>query len=217
MMTGQRIRLLVVDHHAVVCSGLSAILDGYPDFHVIGHGQNAAEAIHLCTQYHPDVICIDISLPGETSGVEVIHKMHQINALTRIVVLTNLAEGSIVYQAMQAGATSYLLKSISADELADAIRDAHQGQSTLSPEITQVLIHTLSTQSAGEPHLTPREYQILSLIAQGQANREIAKELNVSVFTVQFHVKNILAKLGVHNRIEAATFAVRQGMGGPLT
>ncbi len=216
MKTGQTIRLLIVDHHAVIGSGLSVILDGYPDFHVLGHVQNAAEALHVCTEHHPEIVCLDINLPGEVRGVELIHKLRHVSPSTGIVVLTNLVEGPIVHQALRAGATSYLLKSISADELANAIRDAHLGQSTLSPEITQLLIHTLSTRAPDEHQLTPREYQILGLIAQGQSNRAIAQELNVSVSTVQFHVKNILAKLGVHNRIEAATIAVRQGLGGHI-
>jgi two-component system, NarL family, response regulator LiaR len=213
MQAVQSIRILVVDYRSVICSGLSAILSSYPGFHVIGHIEDVAEAIRFCEQEYPDIVCIDIDFPGETSGIEVIRKLRRMNHAGRIVVLTNVADELIVQETLRAGAISYLLKNISADELARAVRGAYQGQSTLSPEVTQLLIHAVSISGSGEHHLTHREHQVLDLITQGYTNREIAQTLNVSLSTVQFHVKNILAKLGVHNRIEAATLAVRQGIG----
>ncbi|HEX2981777.1 MAG TPA: response regulator transcription factor [Anaerolineaceae bacterium] len=212
MQSVKKIGILVVDHHAVVSSGISAVLRGYADFDVVGNTECSEDALTLCDQLSPDVVCIDIDFPGALSGVELIQLIHRQHAGMRIIVLTNLADENTVHDVFRVGATSYLLKYVSTEDLALAIRTAYHGQATLSPEIVELLLHAVTRLSPVGLHLTQRESQVLELIAQGKNNPAIAKALNISLSTVQFHVRNILSKLDVHNRIEAATSAVRHGM-----
>lgn len=212
----QKVRILVVDNHAIVCSGIASILSKYQEFEVVALAGSGQEALSWCEQYQPDVVLMDIDLPGEVSGVELVRRLSGKDFQIPVIVLTNNAETATIQEAMQGGATSYLLKNISVDELAHAVHSADRGISTLSPQVTQALIQAAITpsQDSSSNHLTRREQQVLELVSQGFTNHEIAVELSISFSTVQFHVRNILAKLGVHNRIEAATIAVRQGVQG---
>jgi NarL family two-component system response regulator LiaR len=206
----ETVKILLADGHAVVASGVAQILDDVADFQVIGKAKTGEEVIGLCENHSPDVISIDIDLPGSMSGLEVIRRLHRKFPRAQIVVLTNVLDHAIVQDALREGVVSYLLKNISVDELIHAIRTAYQGLPTLSPEVTQVLIREVTTPNGH--HLTSREREVLELLAKGMNNNEIAEQLHVSLSTVQFHVSNILSKLGVHNRIEAATFAIRHGL-----
>ena len=210
MKHSQGIKILVVDYHNIVCSGIAAVLRGYTDFIIVGHAHTVEAALRLCEKHRPDVVTLDVGLPDTVNGINLIHQIRSMFQNIRIVVLTNIAELETIHEVLQAGVTSYLLKNVSVDEHAHAIRAAHQGQSTLSQEITQLLVRAFITPTPGMRDLTQREQQVLDLITQGQTNQEIAHQLSISLSTVQFHVRNILAKLGVHNRIEAATLAIRQ-------
>lgn len=209
----QKIKILVVDARALVGSGISTILGEYSDFKVIGQAKNGRETLRFIERSSPDVVCLDIDLPDPISGMEAIRMLRSKSPQVRIVILTNVLEETIINDALREGVVGYLLKNSSADELVHAIRAAHQGIPTLSPEVTQVLIREVTTPNGY--HLTPREHEVLERIARGLSNHEIAKELNISLSTVQFHVSNIFEKLDVHNRIEAATFAVRHNLTYP--
>jgi len=212
MQDMQVIKILVADGHAIVASGVAQVLGGIADFQVIGQAKTGEETFRLFEYYSPDVVSIDIDLPGTISGLEVIRLLRTKSPNIRVVVLTNCLEEVIIQDALQLGALSYLLKNASADELIQAVRSAYRGLPTLSPEVTQIVIRGLTTPNGY--HLTAREHQVLELLAQGWNNHEIAKQLNISLSTVQFHVSNILNKLGVHNRIEATAFAIRHKLAG---
>lgn len=206
------IKILIADGHAVVASGLSKVLEEVPDFHVVGLSKSGEETFLLFEQCSPDVIMIDIDLPGQISGLEVIRRLHHRSHRARIIVLTNIFDYAIVHDALREGVISYLLKDSSADELIRALRFTYQGISILSPRVTQTLIQEVT--APGGSHLTSREQDVLELLSRGLNNHQIAQHLSISLSTVQFHVSNILSKLGVHNRIEAATFAVRHKLAG---
>lgn len=206
----QTIKVLVVDHRAVTASGISTILGGCTGFQVLGQAKNGEEALQIMQDYDPDIISIDIELPDPLSGRETIQRLRQKSLCARIVILTNLLDETVVRNVLREGVKGYLLKSASAEELIYAIRAAYQGTSVFSPEVTELLLREVTIPNGY--HLTPREYEVLELLVQGWNNHDIAKQLNISLSTVQFHVSNILAKLEVHNRIEAATFAVRHNL-----
>jgi NarL family two-component system response regulator LiaR len=209
MQNQRTIRILIVDHRAIVASGIAAILGDYPEFQVVGKAGSGEEALRSIERFHPDVVTMDIELPDQLNGLELIQVLRHRSPQTRVLVLTNLLEEMTVRDSLQLGVTGYLLKNAAPHELAHALRSAYEGVPTLSPEVTQIVIHEVSAPSNHDRHLTTREHQVLNLIAQGLNNQEIAEELSVSLSTAQFHVSNILEKLGVHNRIEAAAFAIR--------
>jgi NarL family two-component system response regulator LiaR len=208
------IKILVVDHHAVVGRGLATILDACSDFEVVGQAESGEEALRLMEKCVPDIVAMDIDLAGRLSGLDVVHTLRRNYPGTKIVILTNILDEMTVQNALQAGVASYLLKTASLDDLARALRDAHRGIPTLSPDVTQLVIRELSSPIRNGRKLTSREYQVLALIARGSNNHEIARTLNISLSTVQFHVRNILQKLQVRNRVEAAAFAVRNKLIG---
>jgi DNA-binding NarL/FixJ family response regulator len=152
---------------------------------------------------------LDIDLPGNLGGIELIRVVHHNSPHTHFVILTNSVEPVAIHETLRAGALGYLLKTVSIDELAQAIRAAHHGLPALSPQVTQVLIGQASPSREHLLRLTARERDVLDLMARGLNNQQIAAELHISLSTVQFHVSNILDKLDVHNRTEAATFALR--------
>lgn len=203
------IKILVIDYRALVCNGVSAILDLYPDFQVVGRARSKEESLRLLKECNPDVVTVDVELPGQAGGLELIRQMRHQAPHVQILVLTNLLDEIAVQHSLQLGVTGYLLKNTTANKLAEAVRAAFDGVPTLSPEVTRLVIRELAAPSHPAQELTSRERQVLKSMAHGLNNHEIADELSVSLSTVQFHVSNILHKLGVHNRIEAATFAIR--------
>lgn len=205
----QVIKILVVDHHAVVRQGVSAVLDAQSDFKVVGQAESTEEALRHMEQCDPDIVVLDIDLTGPVSDLDAIHVLRRQYPEITIVVLTNLSDERDVQKALRAGVTSYLLKTTSLEDVARALRDAYRGIPTLSPEVTQLVIRELLSPIRRGGNLTSREHEVLALIAQGSNNHEIARDLNISLSTVQFHVSNVLQKLQVRNRIEAAAFAVR--------
>jgi NarL family two-component system response regulator LiaR len=210
MAENKPIRVLLVDDHAVVRSGLSAFLLAFDDLELAGEAGSGEEAVKVCTNLKPDVVLMDLSMPG-MGGVEATKQVLAKCPGARVIVLTSFKEKDMVEGALKAGALSYLLKNVSADELASAIRGAVAGRPSLSPEAAQVLIHELTT-PAGQQNgadLTQSEREVLALMVEGLSNKEIAERLTVSQSTVKFHVSNILSKLGVGSRTEAVAIAIK--------
>jgi NarL family two-component system response regulator LiaR len=208
-MATKSIRVLLVDDHSVVRSGLSAMLSAEDDLELVGGAADGAEAIRLCERARPDVILMDLLMPV-MDGVAATRTIHERWPEVRIIILTSFKEREQVDGALKAGAMSYLLKTVSAAELVSAIRGAMAGQSKLSSEATQVLIQEMRNPSARDYDLTAREKEILKLMVDGLANTDIAERLGVSPSTAKFHVSNILSKLGVTSRTEAVAMALKQ-------
>jgi NarL family two-component system response regulator LiaR len=203
-----RIKVMLVDDHAVVRSGLSAFLSVVPDLELVGEAENGDEAVRRCGLLNPDVILMDLMMPG-TDGVTATRLIHEKYPAVHVIALTSFPEDDLVQKALQAGATGYLMKNVSARELADAIRAAHKGKMTLSPEAAQALAHAAANQAEGA-ELTDREREVLKLMVEGLNNAEIAERLVVSLSTVKYHISNILSKLQVDNRVAAVTLAIQK-------
>jgi NarL family two-component system response regulator LiaR len=205
------IRVLLVDDHVVVRSGLSAFLLVFDDLELVGEAGGGEQAVVLCEKVRPDVVLMDLVMPG-MDGAAATRVIRERWPHIQVVALTSFKEEELVQGVLQAGAIGYLLKNVTADELADAIRSAHAGKTTLAPEAAQALIHaTLARRGSPPPghDLTEREKQVLALMVEGLSNPEIAERLIVSRSTVKFHVSSILSKLGVDSRTEAVVAAVR--------
>jgi len=201
------IRVLIVDDHAVVRSGLSAFLFAYDDLEMVGGAANGAEALRLCEKFQPDVILMDLVMPG-MDGAATTRAIRAQHPHVQVIALTSFKEEELVQSALQAGAIGYLLKNVSADELAGAIRAAHSGRPTLAPEAAEALIQAAMHKSSVGYDLTDREKEILKLMTEGLSNPEIADQLFVSRSTIKFHVSNILSKLGAESRTEAVAIAI---------
>lgn len=208
-----RIRVMLVDDHAVVRSGLSAFLHTYSDLQLVGEAADGDEAVAACERAQPDVILMDLVMP-HMDGASAIRAIRKKHPDVQMIALTSFKEHDLVEQALRAGAIGYLLKDVSADELADAIRAAHAGKPTLAPEAAQVLINTTRNQdtTALGHDLTDREREVLVLMVEGLNNTEISERLIVSRSTVKFHVSNILSKLQVSSRTEAVALALQQNI-----
>lgn len=202
------IRVMIVDDHAVVRSGLAAFLLAYDDLELVAEAGSGAEALRLCPETRPQVVLMDLVMP-EMDGAATTRAIRERCPDIQVVALTSFREEALVQGALQAGAIGYLLKNVSADQLADAIRAAYAGRPTLAPEATQALIHAVTKPPELHFDLTPRELEVLALVVQGLNNGEIAGKLVVSQSTVKFHVSSILSKLGVGSRTEAAALAVQ--------
>lgn len=205
------IRVLVVDDHAVVRSGLRAVLLAFDDLEMVGEASSGEEALHLCQQLQPDVVLMDLIMPG-MDGTAATRAIRQRWPQTQVIALTSFKERELVEEVLKAGAIGYLLKNVSADEIGTAIRSAAAGRSSLSPEAAEALIEGVRQPPSLGYDLTDREREILSLMVQGLPNSEIAKQLFVSQSTVKFHVSNILSKLGVTSRTEAVALAIKQNL-----
>jgi two-component system, NarL family, response regulator LiaR len=202
------IKVLLVDDHAVVRSGLGAVLLTYDDMTLVGEAGNGEEAIRLCEKLQPDVVLMDLLMPV-MDGVAATAAIKKQCPKVNIIALTSFKEKEMVEGALKAGAMSYLLKNVSASELVTAIRGAVSGQSRLSPEAAQVLIQDIKEPPAQTYDLTDREKEILSLMVEGLPNTAIAERLVVSQSTIKFHVSNVLSKLGVTSRTEAVALALK--------
>jgi NarL family two-component system response regulator LiaR len=203
-----RIRVLVVDDHTMVRRGLAAFLKVFHDLELVGEAASGQAAIQLCAQLQPDVVLMDMAMP-DMDGAAATRLIRKQSPLIQVLALTSFKDEILVQSALQAGVIGYLLKNVSADELAQAIRAAHAGRATLSPEATQVLVHAASQPPAPGFDLTERERVVLALMVEGLNNTQIAGKLTVRLSTVKSHVSNILSKLGVASRTEAVTLALR--------
>lgn len=208
MNTSQLIHVMLVDDHNVVRSGLATFLRAYEDLDLIGEAKNGREALNLCRKKKPDVILMDLMMP-EMDGIAATQAILAECPDIKIIAMTSFEDEELVQGVLAAGAISYLLKNITSDELAKAIRDAVSGRSTLSPEAATALIHATRPKKKPSDDLTEREREVLNLVVQGQSNQQIADTMVISVATVKAHISNILAKLQVSSRAEAIAYAIK--------
>ncbi len=214
---GEPIRVLVVDDHALFRRGLEMVLVQETDIDVVGEAGDGREALELARELTPDIVLMDIRMP-RGSGIDACTAIKDVAPSTKIIMLTISDEEADLYEAIKAGASGYLLKEISIDEVAAAIRSVAGGQSLISPSMASKLLNEFATmvkkgddrQQVPAPRLTDRELQVLKLVAKGLNNRDIAKELFISENTVKNHIRNILEKLQLHSRMEAVVYAVRE-------
>jgi NarL family two-component system response regulator LiaR len=199
---------MLVDDHNVVRSGLATFLRAYEDLELMGEAKNGLEALNLCRQSQPDVILMDLMMP-EMDGIQATRAILAEYPEIKIVAMTSFEEEELVHGVLAAGAISYLLKNITSDELAKAIRDAVSGRSTLSPEAVRVLVQATRPAEQHWVDLTEREREVLNLVVQGQSNQQIADAMVISIATVKAHISNILSKLQVSSRAEAIAFAIK--------
>jgi NarL family two-component system response regulator LiaR len=208
------IRILVADDHAVVRQGLRSFLGLQDDMEVVGEASDGAEAVDSVERLRPDVVLMDLAMPG-VDGVEAIRRIHASRPETRVVVLTSFTDDTKVLPAVRAGAVGYLLKDVEPAELASAIRTVAAGQALLAPAVTARVLREIGgagSDRAPGPSLTPRELEVLGLLARGLSNRQIAADLVLSEKTVKTHVSSILGKLRLADRTQAALYAVREGL-----
>jgi NarL family two-component system response regulator LiaR len=202
---------MLVDDHPMVRRGLATILRVFDDLQLAGEAESGEAAIQLCAEVLPDVILMDMVLPM-MDGATATRAIRQQYPHVQVIALTSFKEGDLIKNALEAGAIGYLLKDVSADELAGAIRAAHAGRATLSPDVAQVIVHAAAQPPKPGLDLTERERDVLALMVEGLNNTQIAGKLTVSPSTVKSHVSNILTKLAVSSRTEAVTLALRHGL-----
>ncbi|WP_433252392.1 response regulator [Streptosporangium sp. CA-135522] len=218
--SGDPIRVLIVDDHALIRRSLEMALAAETDIEVVGEASDGQEAVELADRLTPDVMLMDVRMPRR-SGIEAAREIKASVPSTRIIMLTVSDEEEDLFEAIKAGATGYLLKNVQLDEVPEAVRGVHEGQSLINPAMAAKLISEFANMSRKEaerppqlpvPRLTEREMEVLRLVAKGMNNREIAKQLFISENTVKNHVRNILDKLQLHSRMEAVVYAVRERM-----
>ena len=208
MNTSQTIKVMLVDDHTVVRSGLATFLKAYDDLELVGEAKNGLEAVHRCHQKQPDVILMDLMMP-EMDGIAATRAILADHPDIKIIAMTSFEEEALVQGVLSAGAMGYLLKNVTADDLAKAIRDAVSGRSTLSPEAATALIHATRLTKQPAFDLTEREREVLNLVVQGQSNQQIADAMVISIATVKAHISSILSKLQVSSRAEAIAYALK--------
>lgn len=207
MVESQRIRVLIVDDHALVRSGLKNFIYGFEGMDLLGEASNGAEAVEFCATHPVDVVLMDMIMPG-MDGSEATRRIIALGLPVKVIILTSFHEQDLVEQALKAGATSYLLKNVSAADLAAAIQAAYAGRSTLAPEAAEALIHATRQKPDLGSDLTEREREVLLLLVHGKSNSEISTQLSISLATVKYHLTNIYTKLGAKSRVEAVTLAL---------
>jgi NarL family two-component system response regulator LiaR len=201
---------MLVDDHDMVRRGLAAFLQVKPDLQLVGEARNGVEALEVCAEVQPDVILMDLVMP-EMDGAAATKAIRERYPSVQVIALTSFQEKNLIRDSLEAGAIGYLLKNVTVEELASAIRAAHFGQSTLAPEAVQALLQPRQTEPEKPNYnLTDREMEVLVLLVEGLNNREIAERLYVSRATAKAHVSHILDKMGVSNRAEAITLALRE-------
>lgn len=205
------IRVLIVDDHAMVRSGLKNFIYGFEWMELVGEAENGFEALKFCETHEVDVVLMDMVMPV-IDGSEATRRILALGKPVKIIVLTSFHEQDLVEKALQAGATSYLLKNVTAAQLAAAVRAAYEGHSTLAPEATEALISTTRQRPGVGFDLTHREREVLALLVSGLSNLEISDQLSISTATVKYHLTNIFTKLGAKNRVEATTIALEHNL-----
>lgn len=216
MTTTEKIRVLIVDDHQVVRYGLRTFLELQEDIELVGEAGDGISALELVKSLSPDVVLMDLVMP-RLDGVEATRQVKATNPGIKVIVLTSFTEDEKVFPAIQAGASSYMLKDISPDNLVDTIRAVHRGEARLHPDITRKLLeqftHPVSPVRSAQPDdLTEREIGVVRLVAQGRSNHEIAQELVISERTVKTHISNILSKLYLEDRTQLAIYAIKNGL-----
>lgn len=206
-MQQARIRVLIVDDHPIVLKGLAAAIDPEPDLEVVGSAATGKGAVDLFREKRPDVTIMDLTLTPEMTGIQAVQAIRRECPDARIIVLSAYKGDEDIFQALRAGAVTYLLKETLSDDLVPIIREVHAGGGPIPPEVGRRLADRVS-----QPHLSTREIEVLQLVAKGMRNKEIAATLHISEETVQGHIKNIHSKLNVHDRTEAVTLAIRRGI-----
>jgi two-component system NarL family response regulator len=215
--TNESITVVIADDHALFRRGLTMVLESEPDIEVVGEANDGHEVVALAEKFMPDLVLMDVRMPGR-GGIDAAQSIKDAVPHTKILMLTISDEEEDLYDAIKVGASGYLLKEISIEEVADSIRQVHAGQSLISPSMASKLLTEFAAmarkdeekQQMPTPRLTDREMEVLTLVAQGLNNRDIAKELFISENTVKNHVRNILEKLHLHSRMEAVVYAVRE-------
>lgn len=207
----KQITVVITDDHMVVRKGLKHVIQSFPDIRVAAEAENGEEALFLCKQLQPDVILMDVQMEG-MGGVAATRVVRQFYPHIRVIALSTFPDREMATQMLAAKANGYLLKNISAQELENAIRAVHAGETVFSPEIVEVLESVRSSPGQADVRLSKQQKKVLALLSEGLSNVEIADRLNVSQPTARYHVSAILVKLGVANRVEAATFALKQGL-----
>jgi NarL family two-component system response regulator LiaR len=208
MNTSQTIRVMLVDDHNVVRSGLATFLRAYDDLELVGEAKNGLEAVNLCHKHKPDIILMDLMMP-EMNGIAATRAILADYPDIKIIAMTSFEDEELVHGVLAAGAISYLLKNVTSDELAKAIREAVSGRSTLSPEAARVLVQATRPKKQPLFDLTEREWEVMNLVVQGNSNQQIADAMVISIATVKAHISSILSKLQVSSRAEAIAFAIK--------
>ena len=215
-MSDEKIKVLIVDDHQVVRQGLRTFLELQADVVVVGEAGDGQAAVEMARQLQPDVVLMDLVMP-RLDGIAATQQVKALAPAVKVIALTSFTEDDKVFPAIQAGASSYLLKDVSPDELVEAIRAAYRGEARLHPDITRKLMEQVTRQSSPAPmvtveKLTEREVDVVRLVAQGRSNHEIAQELVISEKTVKTHISNILGKLHLDDRTQLAIYAIKTGL-----
>lgn len=212
-----KVRVLLADDHTILRQGVRLLLENEPDFTVVGEAGDGSQAITLALELDPDIIVLDVSMPG-LGAVETVERLRQVKPATKILILTMYDRDEYIFDMMNAGADGYVLKDVAAEQLVHALRSVMQGRSVLYPDFSPAVVQALFSHSGrrqGAPTLTRREEEVLRLVSQGLTNQEVADRLVVSIKTVQTHRGHLMKKLGLHDRVGLVRYAIRHGLCEP--